>query len=98
MLVHEWGHLRWGLFDEYPIGSDTTEHFYNSPSTNTLEASRCNIDVKGRLRHRRTGANCKIDAATSLPEADCRYYPNKDQTKATASLMYYHFLPTVCPH
>lgn len=72
-----------------------SEHFYQSPTTGTLEASRCNIDVKGRLRHRRTGADCKVDALTSLPESDCRYYPNKEQTKSLASLMYYHFLPSV---
>ena len=20
LLVHEWAHLRWGIFDEYPLG------------------------------------------------------------------------------
>ena len=96
VLVHEWGHLRWGLFDEYPIGGDITEHFYQSPSTNTIEASKCNINVLGRNRHRMTGDDCVIDPDTSLPEEDCRFYPNRAQTKALSSLMYYHFLPSVC--
>lgn len=95
VLVHEWGHLRWGLFDEYPIGEDITEHFYQSPTTNTIEPSRCNINVVGRMRHSETGADCKLDPATSLPESKCRFYANRAQTKALSSFMYYHFLPSV---
>ncbi|XP_067949142.1 calcium-activated chloride channel regulator 3A-1-like isoform X2 [Watersipora subatra] len=95
VIVHEWGHLRWGLFDEYPIGDQVTEHFYQSPTTNTIEPSRCNINVKGRMRHRVTGANCKIDPKTSLPESDCRYYPDRAATSAESSFMYYHYLPSV---
>jgi hypothetical protein len=26
VLVHEWGHLRWGLFDEYPL--EKNKRFY----------------------------------------------------------------------
>jgi len=90
-LVHEWGHLRWGLFDEYPIGDEITEHFYQSPTTNKIEASRCNIQIQGRLRNRLTGALCVLDLATSLPEPDCRYYPDRRQPRASSSLMYYHY-------
>ncbi|KAF6020746.1 hypothetical protein EB796_020902 [Bugula neritina] len=42
-----------------------------------------------------TGAPCKMDPVTSLPEPDCRYYPDRRQTKASSSLMYYHFLPSI---
>ncbi|XP_038061541.1 calcium-activated chloride channel regulator 1-like isoform X2 [Patiria miniata] len=47
VLVHEWGHLRWGLFDEYPdaVGDpDNYQEFYFSPLTQQFEGVRCSYD------------------------------------------------------
>lgn len=95
VIVHEWGHLRWGLFEEYPIGTDIKQNFYYSTTTNSLEPSRCTVNVKGRNRNRRTGAPCKIDPVTSFPESDCRFYPTPTMAKKQASLMYEQFLQSV---
>mgnify|MGYP001795951420 FL=1 len=95
MIVHEWGHLRWGLFDEYPIGDNIRDHFYNSITTGELEPTRCSRGVRGMTRNRRTGEQCKLDPLTSMPEADCRFYENDDQTKALGSLMYSTSLTSV---
>ena len=43
VLVHEWGHYRWGLFNEYadPIGDpDNYQEFYYSPRTQSWEGVR----------------------------------------------------------
>ena len=45
VMVHEWGHLRWGLLDEYPYTYD--ERFYYSPSTNGIEDTRCTASLLG---------------------------------------------------
>lgn len=91
-MIHEWGHLRWGLFEEYPVGDK--DHFYIS-ELNRVEPTRCNIHIQGRMRNRRSDSECVIDPKTSLPETDCRFYPSANQTTATGSIMSHHFLPTV---
>ena len=43
VLVHEWGHYRWGLFDEYadPVGDpDNYQEFYWSGNTQQWEGVR----------------------------------------------------------
>lgn len=95
VLVHEWGHLRWGLFDEYPVSSDIREHFYYSPRTGSIEASKCNDNIKGNQRHRITLSSCKINATSSLPEEHCRFYANEAASKGTSSMMYYQYLSSV---
>ena len=43
MFVHEWAHLRWGLFDEYAdaVGDpDNYQEFYYSPLTQKFEGVR----------------------------------------------------------
>ena len=43
-LVHEWGHLRWGLRDEYPVAGE--ERFYRD-SNGGVEAVKCGKHMKG---------------------------------------------------
>ncbi|XP_071482166.1 calcium-activated chloride channel regulator 1-like [Diadema antillarum] len=55
VLVHEWGHLRWGLFNEYPdpIGDpDHFAYFYQSPSDNKWKQTSCSsgYNVKPVIR------------------------------------------------
>lgn len=97
-LVHEWGHLRWGLFDEYPIGDDIKDHFYRSMTNGEIEPTRCSRDVRGHTKNRVTGEQCKIDPVRQVPEADCRFYENDDQTTAQASLMFSTSLSSVCQY
>ena len=43
VIVHEWGHFRWGLFDEYPRYAS----FYQDLDTGKIEATRCVLAIKG---------------------------------------------------
>ncbi|XP_041373494.1 calcium-activated chloride channel regulator 1-like [Gigantopelta aegis] len=47
VLVHEWGHFRWGVFDEYPVEGE--QEFYFSPTTGKYEVVRCNIHMYGQI-------------------------------------------------
>ncbi|XP_054577005.1 calcium-activated chloride channel regulator 4-like [Eptesicus fuscus] len=80
LLVHEWAHLRWGVFDEY----NDNEPFY-SASSKRIEATRCSTGITGRNRVPKCQGNscvfdkCKIDPKTKLYEKNCQFFPEKDQ-------------------
>uniref|UniRef100_A0A8D0P4W7 Calcium-activated chloride channel regulator 1 n=1 Tax=Sus scrofa TaxID=9823 RepID=A0A8D0P4W7_PIG len=84
-LVHEWAHLRWGVFDEY----NDDEPFYIAKSKK-IEATRCSIDITGINRVYKCQENncvtrtCRVDANTKLYEKDCQFFPDKHQTEKTS--------------
>ncbi|XP_038061542.1 calcium-activated chloride channel regulator 1-like [Patiria miniata] len=94
MLVHEWGHLRWGLFDEYPdaVGDpDNYQEFYFSPITNQFEGVRCSYDYKAvpliffpdNLFYRECNGGPDVGY-----EDGCVYYVIVNQDDVTSSIMY----------
>ncbi|XP_062412565.1 calcium-activated chloride channel regulator 3A-1-like [Sardina pilchardus] len=83
VFVHEWAHLRWGLYDEY---SDE-EPFYMS-GKGDVEATRCSINMTGNT----SKEICETDPKTGLPTADCKFIPD---TSANESIMYYPSLDSV---
>nr|XP_060628645.1 calcium-activated chloride channel regulator 1-like [Anolis sagrei ordinatus] len=92
VLVHEWAHLRWGVFDEY----NNDAPFYTT-GVNKAEATRCSSDIIGQYIFRTsTGKTrkCKIDHRTQLYEVGCQFIPNKQQS-VPASIMYMQSLPSV---
>ncbi|XP_066450838.1 calcium-activated chloride channel regulator 1-like [Eleutherodactylus coqui] len=95
VFVHEWVHLRWGVFDEY----NSDKPFYIS-GNGKIEATRCSADIEGAYRIRRcqgTSCNvdtCKIDPNTGLYEEGCLFVPKQFQP-VTASLMYMQSIPPV---
>ncbi|XP_038053988.1 calcium-activated chloride channel regulator 1-like [Patiria miniata] len=100
VLVHEWGHLRWGLFDEYPSGPDDP-HFYLT-SSGAVEPTRCSKAVTGDIVpvHRRQGGpdvRCDLgDNRGHLPDPTCRFQPHVNQAQgASGSLMYAHFVDQI---
>ncbi|XP_078695218.1 calcium-activated chloride channel regulator 4A-like [Branchiostoma floridae x Branchiostoma belcheri] len=96
-MTHEWGHLRWGLFDEYgfddPLGG-SYPHFYVSTSRG-IQPVRCSAYTAGLSQNPVTGARCQTDPVTGLPEADCRFIPDFNRNRATGSYMFMQFLPQV---
>ncbi|CAM9589743.1 unnamed protein product [Lampetra fluviatilis] len=93
-FVHEWGHLRWGLFDEY----NEDEPFY--VHGNNVEFTRCSRGVTGG-----TGVvscssigSCKVRECkvgiNGLPEQGCMFFPDKVQ-KARESIMALQWLDNV---
>uniref|UniRef100_A0A8D1TGV4 Calcium-activated chloride channel regulator 1 n=1 Tax=Sus scrofa TaxID=9823 RepID=A0A8D1TGV4_PIG len=94
-LVHEWAHLRWGVFDEY----NNDEPFYRAKSKK-IEATRCSIDITGINRVYKCQENscitrvCRVDANTKLYEKDCQFFPDKHQTEKT-SIMFMQGIDSV---
>lgn len=46
MIVHEWAHLRWGVFDEYGIGADVA---YLSDE-GTTEGTGCAVQLSKKVK------------------------------------------------
>ncbi|XP_070559929.1 calcium-activated chloride channel regulator 1-like [Ptychodera flava] len=57
VIVHEWGHLRWGLFDEY--ATTDTGHFYLNEKRH-VEITRCSDRVTGTEYDVMTGDQCNL--------------------------------------
>ncbi|XP_073674204.1 calcium-activated chloride channel regulator 1-like [Garra rufa] len=85
VLVHEWAHLRWGVYDEY---SEEKPFYY---SNGNIEATRCSKYIKGQFYEGTDSTPCRTDPQTSLPTKDCKFFPNKYQN-THSSIM---FLPSL---
>ncbi|KAI2644946.1 Calcium-activated chloride channel regulator 4 [Labeo rohita] len=88
VFVHEWAHLRWGVYDE----TNDKKPFYIS--NRRIEATRCSKNIKGQVYEVTAGGSpqgCRIDPQTSLPTEKCKFFPNKNQN-TNSSLM---FLPSL---
>uniref|UniRef100_UPI00358E1A79 calcium-activated chloride channel regulator 3A-1-like isoform X2 n=1 Tax=Myxine glutinosa TaxID=7769 RepID=UPI00358E1A79 len=83
VLVHEWGHYWWGLFDEYGV----EEKFYIS-SMGKLELIRCNLDIAWNME------SCRKDTETGLPDEHCYFAYDNVQT-STSSVMSQQYLPSI---
>ncbi|XP_021513700.1 calcium-activated chloride channel regulator 3A-1-like [Meriones unguiculatus] len=95
VFVHEWAHLRWGVFEEY----NTDRPFYMS-TKNRMEATRCSIGITGKnMVHDCQRGSCVIrpcrrDSRTGLYEPKCTFFPDKFQT-AWDSIMFMQNLSSV---
>ncbi|XP_004639370.3 calcium-activated chloride channel regulator 1 [Octodon degus] len=96
VFVHEWAHLRWGVFDEYNVDRP----FYFSRK-NTIEATRCSTTITGTnvVFNECKGDSCitrpcRRDSQTGLYEGKCTFIPNKSQT-ARDSIMFMQNLDSV---
>ncbi|XP_070559169.1 calcium-activated chloride channel regulator 4A-like [Ptychodera flava] len=95
VIVHEWGHLQWGIFDEYP---GEGEHYYLDLN-GTVQPSRCSDAITGDSfdYNPETGRlkRCNTDPTSGvLPGPNCRFYPNDDGA-ATGSYMFANYLSSV---
>ncbi|CAL4083093.1 unnamed protein product, partial [Meganyctiphanes norvegica] len=91
VLLHEWAHLRWGVFDEYPNPMDFTEPFYVADDLQ-VHVTGCTDEVSGWLRTE-TGEECHADA-TGRPDYDCHFYAD-DRNTIRGSLMNLYYLQSV---
>ncbi|XP_068950661.1 calcium-activated chloride channel regulator 1-like [Petaurus breviceps papuanus] len=95
VFVHEWAHLRWGVFDEYNFD----QPFYRTRK-NTVEATRCSKDITGVNRVLKCNNKscaiklCKTNRQTGMYETKCQFIPEKSQ-KAKASIMFMQSLDSV---
>ncbi|OCT85207.1 hypothetical protein XELAEV_18023371mg [Xenopus laevis] len=91
VFVHEWAHLRWGVYDEY----NYEKPFYITADKN-IEATRCSADITGTYVKQCQGktCNCIRDPQTGLYEDGCVFVPERNQA-AKASIMYLQALPSI---
>ncbi|KAL7825250.1 hypothetical protein AOLI_G00324570 [Acnodon oligacanthus] len=84
VFVHEWAHLRWGVYDEY----NEKEPFYFS-ATQEVQATRCTREITGQLLERINGniLSCRNNVQSGLPTKECQFFPDREQ-KTNASIMY----------
>ncbi|KAM4023216.1 calcium-activated chloride channel regulator 1-like [Anomaloglossus baeobatrachus] len=97
VFVHEWAHLRWGVYDEY--SADTP---YYIARNGKVEATRCSRYILG-VNVKRTdhcqGKSCQMklcnfDQKTGLYETGCVFVPEKNQ-RIKQSIMYSQAIPSV---
>ncbi|XP_042675977.1 calcium-activated chloride channel regulator 1-like isoform X1 [Centrocercus urophasianus] len=93
VFVHEWAHLRWGVFDEY----NSNAPFYVSENAR-VEATRCSAGVTGKpvfqncIGNQCTTRECQYDG--QLYEDGCVFVPDLNQDSKN-SIMYMQYLPSV---
>ncbi|KAF4021614.1 hypothetical protein G4228_013559 [Cervus hanglu yarkandensis] len=98
VFVHEWAHLRWGIFDEYNMDRP----FYIARK-NTIEATRCSTHITGTVVFKKCQGGscitrpCRRDSQTGLYEAKCTFIPEKSQT-AKESIMFMQSLHSAIIH
>lgn len=104
LFVHEWGHFRWGLLNEYAdtvADRNSYQYHYRSPTTGIYEATRCTLGLNG--------AHLKLDENTLRYtycnggptlgyEEGCIFIPTSDQdpSAVSGSIMFgYTSLPEI---
>lgn len=87
-LTHEWAHLRWGVFDEYPLQGD--QKFY-AASDGSIQGTRCVLAIEGEWR-RLTGRRCTVGNDGFPEESDCYFADKMESGRSGASLMYRQYL------
>lgn len=93
--MHEWAHLRWGVFDEYPVGNET-KFYFGKNNDGLIKAVKCGKNLGGTRAAGyvldggtlRPGGVCHINQTTFLPEDKCFFSPDKNDPGVTSSLMY----------
>ncbi|XP_067220453.1 calcium-activated chloride channel regulator 4A-like [Chanodichthys erythropterus] len=84
VLVHEWAHLRWGVYDEY---SETNPFYY---SNGRIKATSCSKNIKGQFSDE-SRQPCQTDPQTLLLTKGCKFFPNKYQNTDNSIM----FLPSL---
>ncbi|GBL73827.1 Calcium-activated chloride channel regulator 4 [Araneus ventricosus] len=91
-LVHEWAHLRYGVFDEYGIPGDKRyPMFYHE--NGKIRPTSCVRDIKGWIESR-DGGPCTMNLDGEV-DNDCIFIPNMHSNEAKASIMYMPFIPSM---
>ncbi|GAB6032339.1 chloride channel, variant 2 [Chamberlinius hualienensis] len=93
VLLHEWAHYRYGVFDEYGYPGDATYPAVYSDGAEMHPTACSNAQLQGQISE-----SCK-EYGTTDPR--CKFEPKIDQRGVNSSIMSMHFLPEVnqfCDH
>ncbi|XP_006812868.1 calcium-activated chloride channel regulator family member 3-like, partial [Saccoglossus kowalevskii] len=88
VIVHEWGHYRWGVFDEYPTGNDA-QFYYSSDGRLKPVACSTAVEVRQSDIRRKDGTT---DDECVTDKSKCYYYINYSDQTATGSIMFMQFI------
>lgn len=91
-LVHEWAHLRYGVFDEYGIPGDPRFPMFYQDSGKIYPTS-CIKNIKGWIESK-IGGPCQILEGGYI-DKDCIFIPDMHHQDVTASIMYMPFIPSM---
>ncbi|XP_013380548.1 calcium-activated chloride channel regulator 3A-1 [Lingula anatina] len=94
ILVHEFAHLRYGVFDEYGMEEDENYPLFYLHGRRP-RVTGCTTAVMGRYLTKTSFGRCQLDRNTGLPEKDCRFFPELKRNRAKASIMFYQFIDSV---
>ncbi|XP_075247268.1 uncharacterized protein LOC142340535 isoform X39 [Convolutriloba macropyga] len=96
LLVREWGHLRWGLFDESGSSDESPTKLFYHGMDGSLHPTRCSAQIEGKPQDAVTGGMCQIGLDTDLPSDTCLFMPDRVQpVGVTGSVMFMHSLPQI---
>ncbi|XP_077986346.1 calcium-activated chloride channel regulator 1-like, partial [Glandiceps talaboti] len=97
VVVHEWGHMQWGIFDEYGTRPDNQ---YYTDTSGIVEATRCSFAITGQsydiTKCDRHGCElCNTDPQSGIiPDPECVFIPDEPNV-GTGSYMYINYLESV---
>ncbi|XP_006093978.1 calcium-activated chloride channel regulator 2 isoform X1 [Myotis lucifugus] len=89
VFVHEWAHLRWGVFDEY----NNEKPFYIN-GQNQIEVTRCSSDITGIFVCEKGPCPQENCITSELFQGGCMFLYNSTQN-AAASIMFMQSLSSV---
>ncbi|GAB1288214.1 Calcium-activated chloride channel regulator 2 [Apodemus speciosus] len=89
VFVHEWAHLRWGVFDEY----NNDKPFYVN-GWNEIQVTRCSSDITGVFVCEKGLCPQEDCIISKLFREGCTFLYNSTQN-ATGSIMFMQSLPSV---
>ncbi|XP_071114503.1 calcium-activated chloride channel regulator 1-like [Haliotis cracherodii] len=96
VLVHEFAHLRFGVFDEYGIRQSSQHPVYYVDDTDlSLRPTACSTDIKGDFINAVKDSACEPIDSKEVVNKDCYFLPSAYDNKATSSVMYAQFLKEV---
>ncbi|XP_067665325.1 calcium-activated chloride channel regulator 1-like [Haliotis asinina] len=96
VLVHEFAHLRFGVFDEYGIpGSRQHPVYYVDDTGTTVRGTACSNDITGDFVNEVKDSRCDPVDGKDVVNKDCKFLPNVFINTATSSVMYAQFLEKV---
>ncbi|XP_040264681.1 calcium-activated chloride channel regulator 3A-1-like [Bufo bufo] len=96
VLLHEWAHLRWGVYDEYNL---QTPFYFSSSGSKSLQATRCSSQITGiSVNKTMTSKGPAICTSNDITRhnAECQFLPNTRQfPNVKSSIMYIQSLDSI---
>ncbi|XP_028667228.2 calcium-activated chloride channel regulator 1-like [Erpetoichthys calabaricus] len=88
VFVHEWAHLRWGVFDEY----NKYQPFYKEGEH--YRVTKCPKDLSGKVCLGNDCSKCNLENASDPPKEGCVFLPEMHQ-ETSSSIMYSPLLKSI---